>query len=74
MAPMAEFTTTDTCGRCGLRRLTKALEEKGTMIRLCEDCYWGQDSAPADRPVEVVRLTPEGIYKLLTPIAGIRVG
>lgn len=55
MAPMAEFTTTDTCARCGLKRLTKTLEEKGTAIRLCDDCFWGQEPAepaenvPADR-------------------------
>lgn len=68
MAPMAAFTTTDTCGRCGLRRLTKALEDTGTVIRLCDDCYWGQESA-AEEPVQFVRLTAAGIHKLLTPIA-----
>jgi hypothetical protein len=49
MAPMVEFTTTDTCARCGLKRLTKSLEEKGTPIRLCDNCFWGQETTePAE--------------------------
>lgn len=52
MAPMAEFTATDTCARCGLRRLTQTLEEKGIMIRLCDDCYWGRERVPAEEPVK----------------------
>ena len=43
MVSIAEVTTTDTCARCGLKRLTKTLEEKGTAIRLCDDCFWGQE-------------------------------
>jgi hypothetical protein len=39
---------TDTCARCGLRRVTRVLEERGITIRLCEDCYWGrEDLRPA---------------------------
>ncbi len=38
-----EIEPTDTCYRCGLRRATRELEEReGTMVRLCDDCYWGQ--------------------------------
>lgn len=70
MAPMAAFTTTDTCERCSLRGLTRALEEKGTVIRLCDDCYWGQESAAVEAPVQFARLTSLGIYKLLTPTTG----
>lgn len=44
---------TDTCARCGLRRVTRALEEQGNSVRLCDDCYWGKESpAPPDEPVE----------------------
>lgn len=41
---------TDTCARCGLRRATRALEERGIQIRLCDDCYWGGEpqETPAD--------------------------
>jgi len=42
-----ETKASDTCNHCGLRRATKALEEHGTEIRLCDDCYWGQESQPA---------------------------
>jgi hypothetical protein len=50
MAPMAEFTTSDTCARCGLRRLTLALEQRGIIIRLCDDCFWGnQPAKPAEK-------------------------
>jgi len=38
-----ETEVADTCGRCGLRRATKELEEQGIQIRLCDDCYWGQE-------------------------------
>lgn len=39
---------TDTCARCGLRRVTRALEEQGTTVRVCDDCYWGtEDPRPA---------------------------
>ncbi len=40
------FEPSDTCARCGLRRATKKLEEKGMAIRLCDDCFWGQEPAP----------------------------
>ncbi len=40
---MIQIQPTDTCSRCGLRRVTRALEEKGITIRLCDDCYWGQE-------------------------------
>lgn len=43
MAPMAEFAKADTCSRCGLRRLTLMLEQQGIVIRLCDECFWGQD-------------------------------
>lgn len=43
-----EIHRADTCARCGLRRATRALEEKGIAVRLCDDCYWGkEDLAPA---------------------------
>jgi len=44
--PMPDFQPQDTCNRCGLRRATQALEEQGTTIRLCDDCYWGKDAQP----------------------------
>jgi hypothetical protein len=44
--PTPEFQPQDTCSRCGLRRATKALEEQGTKIRLCDDCYWGEETQP----------------------------
>lgn len=44
MAPMAEFTKADTCSRCGIRRLTLELKQLGIVVRLCDDCYWGNES------------------------------
>jgi hypothetical protein len=44
--PAPDFQPQDTCSRCGLRRATKALEEQGIQIRLCDDCYWGQETQP----------------------------
>ena len=41
---------TDTCARCSLRRATREVEAKGEFIRLCDDCYWGQEPASQDRP------------------------
>lgn len=41
-----ESKAIDTCGRCGLRRATKELEDRGVQIRLCDDCYWGQETQP----------------------------
>lgn len=35
----------DTCIRCGLRRVTRELEQQGITIRLCDDCYWGSEPA-----------------------------
>jgi len=37
----------DTCHRCGLRRATRELEQRGIRIRLCDDCYWGSEQ-PAE--------------------------
>jgi hypothetical protein len=44
--PTPEFQPQDTCNRCGLRRATQALEDQGIQIRLCDDCYWGQETLP----------------------------
>ncbi|MDQ7842362.1 MAG: hypothetical protein QN141_03800 [Armatimonadota bacterium] len=41
-----EIRPTDTCHRCGLRRATRDLEQRGITIRLCDDCYWGAEQAP----------------------------
>ena len=41
-------TAMDTCARCGLRRLTRSLEERGIATHLCDDCYWGKEPAEAD--------------------------
>jgi hypothetical protein len=49
----AQINSAESCVRCGLKRATSALEEKGIFIRLCDDCYWGKESpAPPDEPVE----------------------
>jgi len=45
--------STDTCHRCGLRRATRELEQRGIRIRLCDDCYWG-----ADQPAETGQEPP----------------
>lgn len=43
-----EIYSADTCTRCGLQRTTRVLEEKGIVVRLCDDCYWGKEElAPA---------------------------
>jgi hypothetical protein len=34
----------DTCARCGLQRATRALEARGITVRLCDDCYWGNEN------------------------------
>jgi hypothetical protein len=44
--PTPEFQPQDTCNRCGLRRATQALEDRGIQIRLCDYCYWGQETQP----------------------------
>jgi len=38
-----DIRPSDTCHRCGLRRATRELEERGIQIRLCDDCYWGTE-------------------------------
>jgi hypothetical protein len=43
-----DIKPTDTCNRCGLRRATRELEERGISLRLCDDCYWGRESQPGD--------------------------
>lgn len=50
MPQPGETKITDTCGRCGLRRATRELEEKGIQIQLCDDCFWGQEAQPPDLP------------------------
>lgn len=40
----------DTCTRCGLRKVTAELQERGVILRLCDDCYWGKDAG--QRPGE----------------------
>ncbi len=48
-----EISSVESCARCGLRRTTRALEEKGIFVRLCDDCYWGKESpASQSEPVE----------------------
>lgn len=50
-----EIGSAESCARCGLKRATRALEEKGIFVRLCDDCYWGKESlAPQDEPVEQI--------------------
>ncbi len=39
-----QISSAESCARCGLKRATSALEEKGIFVRLCDDCYWGKDS------------------------------
>jgi ribosome-binding protein aMBF1 (putative translation factor) len=41
-----EVKSSDSCHRCGQRRRTRELELEGTVIRLCDDCYWGRESTP----------------------------
>jgi len=41
-----ELKSSDSCHRCGLRKRTRELAEQGVVIRLCDDCYWGGESAP----------------------------
>jgi hypothetical protein len=41
--------TVDACNRCGLRARTRELERAGTVIRLCDDCYWGTEPEIAER-------------------------
>ena len=40
-----EIRPSDTCSRCGLRKATQELEQRGIVMRLCDDCYWGKESA-----------------------------
>jgi hypothetical protein len=49
---MQEIQPTDTCARCGLRRATRETEEKGKRIRLCDDCYWGQEPGTVVPPAK----------------------
>ncbi len=44
---MQEIHPADTCSRCGFRRVTRELEEKGLKIRLCDDCFWGRETEAA---------------------------
>lgn len=34
------------CERCGLREVRHELEQKGVIIRFCDECYWGEISEP----------------------------
>ena len=43
------------CERCGLRDVRHELEQKGVIIRFCDECYWGEISdadlaAPPQKP------------------------
>lgn len=44
-----EIRPSDTCSRCGLRKATQELEQQGIVMRLCDDCYWGKESADKTR-------------------------
>lgn len=46
--------TSDTCARCGLKRLTRSLEDQGIAIRLCDDCYWGKEPAGRQLPENTI--------------------
>lgn len=45
MRDPGEIRPSDTCSRCGLRKATQELERRGIVMRLCDDCYWGKESA-----------------------------
>lgn len=45
---MASDYPGDSCSRCGLRRYTRELEQHGVIIRLCDECYWGQTGPDDD--------------------------
>jgi hypothetical protein len=48
---MRQIEPTDTCSRCGLRKVTRELEDREIKIRLCDDCYWGAEpNATAEAP------------------------
>ncbi len=51
--PTKEIKSTDSCHRCGLRRASRELEEKGVTVRLCDECYWGRESEP--EPPDTIR-------------------
>jgi hypothetical protein len=34
------------CERCGLREVRHELEQKGVIIRFCDECYWDEISEP----------------------------
>ena len=44
------------CERCGLREVRHELEQKGVIIRFCDECYWGDISdLNADATAETPR-------------------
>lgn len=51
MSVQREIGPTDSCGRCGLRRATRELEQKGVYVQLCDDCFWGSEP-PAEAKAE----------------------
>lgn len=46
------------CDRCGLRTVSRELEQRGVILRFCDECYWGEvqetgrAEAPGTRPDE----------------------
>ena len=36
------------CDRCGLQAVRHELEQRGIMMRFCDECYWGEVQ-PVDR-------------------------
>lgn len=51
------------CERCGLREIRHELEQKGVIIRFCDECYWGEISEPnlpAPPAQQAVKPAPTG--------------
>jgi len=53
------------CERCGLREVRHELEQRGVIIRFCEECYWGEFQEPdraepqPDQPAAAGPSSPE---------------
>jgi hypothetical protein len=43
---MAMRYVSTACERCGLRSVRCELEQRGIVVRFCDDCYWGEIQPP----------------------------
>ena len=55
------------CDKCGLKAVRYELERRGTVLRFCDTCYWGEvttDVHPAGEEVKESGALPRQVKRL----------